>query len=242
MTPTFAQLGIPFPLFEAPADQAHEYYGLNNCSLCDEEETHCFHLGIGCAVMVECPRCGVINGLDADDRTDCACRGCNTLVPFPELGDEEILVCHGCLQSGKAAITKDTELGMISWEQAFNGITQGLPGPKRYDFEMVPGESGWIGVRLPQKHMFDLLRTPTYQTVQGERWLFCCGQPMIFVGKWGRDEFIEREPDEVGRITIENAGQRSILDVWESRPYDIIDIYVFRCGACGNMKANWDIS
>lgn len=87
MSKTFAQLGIPFPLFEAPTDQAGEYCGLRTCSLCGRAGVHCFELGIGCAVMSDCPACGTATGLDADDREDGACRQCRASVPVPENDD-----------------------------------------------------------------------------------------------------------------------------------------------------------
>jgi hypothetical protein len=111
---TFSELGIPFPLFEGPSDQAVEYCGLGTCTLCGGEDRHCFRLDIGCAVITDCPGCGASNGLDASDREITTCRLCRTPIPFPDLGDDEILACYGCLRSGKSALTKDTELGMIS--------------------------------------------------------------------------------------------------------------------------------
>jgi len=111
--------------------------------------------------MRSCPACGTENGLAAN-RKDGSCRQCQAAVPFPDLGDDEIKTCYACLRSGKAAITKDTELGMLSWEQAFEGVTHGVPGLDRTDFELVPkDEDDWVGARLPQEMMFELLRTPT---------------------------------------------------------------------------------
>jgi uncharacterized protein CbrC (UPF0167 family) len=139
-----------------------------------------------------------------DDRVGIVCRNCKSYVPFPNLSDEEIRVCYACLRSGKAALTKDTELGLISWEQAFEGVTHGAPGLRRTDFEMVPKEDDWVGARLAHEMMFELLRTPTYGTIQGERWLFCCLQPMVFVGEWSRPEFGTRSPNGDGRAFFEN--------------------------------------
>jgi hypothetical protein len=124
MSPTFDQLNIPFQLFKGPLDQAAEYCGVDDCSLCGDRQQHCFQLGIGCGLILPCPSCGTENGLDADDREDGSCRHCQTTVSFPaELLEDEIKVCYACLRSGKAAITKNTELGMISWEQAFFGFS-----------------------------------------------------------------------------------------------------------------------
>jgi hypothetical protein len=143
MSKTFAELGIPFPLFEGPIEMASDYGGIQDCSLCRSKHQHCFRLGIGGAIILDCPNCRTINGLDAHDRRDGACRQCQTLLPFPAIDDEEIAACYTCVRSGRAALTKDTELGMISWEQAFEGVTHGVPGLSRTDFEMVPNSDGW---------------------------------------------------------------------------------------------------
>jgi hypothetical protein len=62
----------------------------------------------------------------------------------PDLPDQ-IVACYSCLRQGRAAITKDTELGMVSWEQAFEGVTHGIPGLAHPDFELVPKENDWVG-------------------------------------------------------------------------------------------------
>ena len=240
MPPTFSDLGIPFPLFEGPAADAAEYVGLRSCALCGESNRHCFRLDIGCAVMLTCETCGAENGLDASDRDDAPCRKCGTLVEFPEVGD--VLTCYQCLRAGKAAISKDTELGMVSWEQAFDGVTHGLPGMDRADFEMVPQEEGWVGARLPREMMYELLRTPTYASIQGETWQFCCRAPMVFAGAWSREEFTRRAPDGDGRKYFEQVVQHVEPGLWEDEFHDETGVYVFRCRRCGRVTAHWDIA
>jgi uncharacterized protein CbrC (UPF0167 family) len=239
---TFAELGIPFPLFEAPSEQASEYVGIDTCSLCGAGNRACFRLGIGCAVISKCPRCGADNGLDADDCVDCHCRRCNAAILFPSLGNHEIKACHVCLRAGKAAISKDTELGMISWEQAFDGITHGVPGLSRDDFEMVPKQDGWVGARLRHDMMFELLRTPTYSSIQGERWQFCCRRPMVFLGCWSRAEFSRRAADGDGRRFFEQIVQHIVPGLWEDNLHDITGVYVFRCSSCERLTAHWDVA
>ena len=242
MAKTFAELGIPFPLFEAPVEDAAEYNGMGTCSLCGRAGQHCFTLEIGCAVVALCPACGTENYLDADDRVDEPCRSCRRKVPFPDFGGEEIQACYDCLRAGKAAITKDTELGMISWEQALEGITNGKPGLKGADFELVPTETDWVRARVPQEMTFELLRTPTYVSIQGEIWQFCCRQPMVFLGAWSRKEFTRRAPDGDGRKYFESIVQDPIPGLWEDRLHDETGAYVFRCPECGRMTAHWDIA
>jgi uncharacterized protein CbrC (UPF0167 family) len=239
---TFTELGIPFPLFEGPSDQAGEYCGVGTCSLCESTGQHCFGMGIGCAVMVKCPSCGIANALDAADREDGSCRQCGVAMSFPAIDDEEVKACYSCLRSGKAAITKDTELGMVSWEQAFEGVTHGVPGLNRPDFEMVPKGDDWVGARLPQEIMLELLRTPTYNSIQGERWQFCCRRPMVFIGELSREEFVRRAPDGNGQRYFEQIVQDTVSSLWEDELHDITGVYAFQCPSCGRLTAHWDIA
>ncbi|HEX7377447.1 MAG TPA: CbrC family protein [Pirellulales bacterium] len=240
---TFSQLEIPFPLFEADTNDASGYVGVRRCSLCGAEN-HCFDLGIGCAVMVQCPNCDSENGLDADDREETPCRQCDMPIPFPSFlqHDDEIVACHKCLRSGKAAITQDTSYGMISWEQAYAGLTHGVPSRNQCDFELVEDEDGWLQAKLPQEILFDLLRTPTYSSLQGERWQFCCRCPMIFIGRWSRDRFTAESASGQGEVLFNEIVQDVVPGLWEDRLHDLTGIYVFRCPECGRRTAHWDIA
>ena len=238
--PRFAELGAPFPLFEAPVDDADAYLGSATCALCDKKAAVCFELGIGASEMRVCPTCRMVVGSDGEETVDC--HACRNEVPFPER-DEPIVACYACLRQGRAAITKDTELGMVSWEQAVAGVTLGIPGLRHPDFELVPKEgSDWIGVRLPQATMFELLRTPTYATIQGERWLFCCKAPMIFVGQWSAEEFSRESKGGDGRALFDAIVEKPVPGLWEDELHDQTGIYVFRCAACGRRRAHWDIA
>jgi hypothetical protein len=95
LMPTFTDLGIPFPLFDAPTTEASDYAGMATCRLCGNESRHCFEPGIGDALILPCPSCGVENGLSADGRRDVACRGCGSTVPFPKplRPKKQLLVC-----------------------------------------------------------------------------------------------------------------------------------------------------
>lgn len=239
---TFNDLGIPFPLFEGPVEDAHEYQGECECSVCGTNHKHCFELSIGCALMVKCKKCGTENGLDADDREDGTCYSCGNSIPFPEIDSEEITICYDCLRTGKGAITKDTELGMISWEQTYSGITHGRPGMDRDDFEMIPTDSDWVGAKLDKSIMFELLRTPTYTTIQGEIWQFCCKQPMVFIGSWSREDFSTNSEDGNGEALFKSIIKNNVPGLWEDQLHDETGIYVFECKRCGAKRATWDLA
>jgi hypothetical protein len=154
---------------EAPTTEASDYAGIATCRLCDGKDRHCFDLGIGDALIIRCPVCGVENGLSAHDRKDVACRYCSSAFPFPESlkAQNQLLVCYECLRAGKAAMTKDAEFGMVSWDQAFEGVTHGIPRLRTDQFEIVPidPDEDWYGVRVPNEHLWELLRTPGFHSL-----------------------------------------------------------------------------
>jgi hypothetical protein len=269
---TFADLDIPFPLFEAAVEEASEYAGAGQCFACGNEQPHCFELGIGAAVILPCPRCGTTNGLDADDRADGRCRSCGAIVRFPHVQvaapGVKLLVCHACLRAGHAALTKDTTLGMVSWEEALDVA----------DVQSILSVGGWLGgsegsepgtaesqslrVAAPEpsaatpprkgkrpaharpspEAMLELLRTPGYVSIQGERWELCCERPMIYLGPWTQDEFNAATPDGDGQALFDEIVQEPEDGLWENDLHDSAGIYVFRCAACGRRTANWDVS
>jgi uncharacterized protein CbrC (UPF0167 family) len=239
---TFQDLGAPFPLFEAPVVDACAYQPRTTCSICGQFADVCFNLDIGCALMRACPACGAENGLDANDREDQPCRACAAIISFPEVSDTEILTCYSCLRAGRAALTKDTELGMISWEQSYEGLTNGRPGLSNPAFELVATDSDWIRARVPQEFMFELLRTPTYSTIQGDCWQFCCKHPMIFVGQWNRSDFNQRAPNGKGEAFFRQIVQDIVPGLWEDQLHDETGIYVFRCSQCSRLTAHWDLA
>lgn len=238
---TFADLNTPFSLFEAPITDAAEYCGKGECFLCGQPHPVCFTLSIGNAIIGACIRCGTENGLDASDREAVECRKCSSLISFPP-SEDEIAVCYPCLRDGKAAMTKDTELGMISWEQAFDGLSHGVPGLNHPDFEMVATDSDWVKAKLPQTLMFELLRSPSFHTIQGACWLFCCQYPMTFVGCWEREDFTENAEDHDGKALFAKIVERTVPGLWEDNLHDETGIYVFQCKKCGRRRANWDLA
>src|SRR5260221_1939966 len=239
---TFAVIGIPLPLFEAPLEEASEYAGAGHCFACASEQPHCFELAIGAAVILPCPRCGTTNGLDADDRADGRCRSCRAIVRFPEVRGEKLVVCHACLRAGHAALTKDTTLGMISWQEALDAADAIAASPTASAAKPPPNGNRQDAARPSPEAMLELLRTPGYVSTQGERWELCCRQPMIYLGQWTQDEFNAAAPDGDGQALFDEIVQEPEDGLWEDDLHDNTGIYVFRCGACGRKTANWDVA
>jgi uncharacterized protein CbrC (UPF0167 family) len=232
----FAEMEIPFPLYEGEVTGT-EFCGLATCSLCLRSNEHCFLLGVGDYLMIPCAACGSVNGLSADARKDTQCRSCQRLIPFPVASSfKKVRICYGCLRDGRAALPKDTELGGISWEEAFEGVTRGVPGLQRTDFELVSQGDDWMGALLPQETMFELLRTPTYCTWQGEQWLFCCQRPMIYVGNWTTDDFCKAAPDGNGTRLLRQVIPEANSDWWSA----MMSTYIFRCPVCQRLKGHYD--
>jgi len=167
-------------------------------------------------------------------------------VPFPDLPEgEEIQVCYDCLRAGRGAMTKDTELGMVSWQQAAEGVTGGVPELETTGFERVrlDPEEEWYGARVPKEHLFELLRTPAYNTWQGENWLFCCRQPMTYLGEWANLMNSHHRPDDP-RAFFDQIAPDEQWREWLWRRLESgrqgAGLYVFRCKACGRHRSGWD--
>lgn len=244
MKTTFSELGILFPLYEAPveANKGSNYTGLGWCSVCGAGNRHCFRLGIGTDIVLPCPSCQAQNGLSVSDQASMPCRFCNTLILFPDhfatLGDPK--VCYSCLRAGRVTITKNTEFGMITWEQALSGVTHGVPGLQQTQFEsvVIDSEEEWIGAKVPTEMMFELLRTPTYDTWQGESWLFCCKCPMTFIGEWKQAQFHQHARSGDGKSLFYEI-VADMPEAWNSLAFHLC-VYVFECKSCGRLRTHHD--
>jgi len=237
---TFQQLGIPFELFDAPASAASGYAGKMTCSICQASDVHCFKMGIGTDLVLPCGHCQTSVPLAVSEKAAAPCPACGGSVLFPETPVE--FGCYDCLRAHRFSLTKGTELGMIRFIDAVGGVTHGIPGLNRSDFEMVVLNDGWVGARLPREEMMELLRTPDYPTIQDDNWLFCCKRPMTFVGEWSRSDFVNRSWDGNGRAYFDSVVRDPVVGLWEDRLHDITGIYVFRCRTCTKHSAHWDLA
>src|SRR5262249_592300 len=157
-------------------------------------------------------------------------RTCKAAVPYPPdiATKKEPKTCYDCLRAGKVAITNDTEFGMVSFNEVITGVTYGVPGLRQDQFESVvldPDEE-WVGVRLPEEIMLELVRPPTYGTWQGECWLFCCRYPMTFVGEWHHEQFDQRAADGNGERLYYAVVEDVPPDTWDTLGHGLC-VYVF---------------
>ena len=156
-----------------------------------------------------------------------------------------VFVCYDCLRAGRAAFTQDSEFGMVRWEDAIVGLTHGGPfDPTAFpltEYETVPGEDGWVRVRLPSEHLLELTRTPAYSSWQGEGWLIHHTRPMIYLGAWDRAGFERHAPDGDGRGLFARL-QPKQKHLWPSLGSPDIGVYVFRCAECGELASYLDFS
>lgn len=163
---------------------------------------------------------------------------CRRSFPPNAAAEREPKSCYDCLRAGKVAITKDTEFGMVSWNEV---VTNGAPGLRQDQFESVVIDTAeeWVGVRLPEAILLELVRTPTYGTWQGECWLFCCRYPMTFQGEWHQEEFDRhaagRSGEELYYSVVEGAPQ----DTWDALGH-ALSAYVFECKRCGKLRGHFD--
>lgn len=262
---TFADLGIPFPLFEADIEQASEYLGIASCSLCSRSNVHCFDPYVRGSILIACPLCDNEIAIEADGKSDTQCYSCHTIIPFPDLPRGKrghILACYECLRLGSIALAKDTEFGLVTWLDALSGQTGAVPEyaleyvaresssefervliyPKSLESGRIGDDADWYASRVPREHLFELLHTPAYSTVQGEHWLFCCHQPMIYVGDWQPKDFEKHAPDGNGRAYFDQVVAVADDMLWAGGTYDCQGIYVFRCSVCGKYRAHWDMA
>lgn len=102
----------------------------------------------------------------------------------------------------------------------------------------------WFRSRVPRDHLFELLHTPTYGTIQGENWQFHCGQPMVYIGTWTQYDFQQRVPDGEGRELFNEivADSQWLPDVLCAGRGEVWGTYVFRCAVCGQLTAHWDVA
>ena len=103
----------------------------------------------------------------------------------------------------------------------------------------------WYSVEFPSADLIELVRTPSYSTWQGERWLFCCNRPSVFIGCMSLAGLsalasaIDRGPvDLVAAMTGCSASEAkgTLAAIANER----VRLYAFRCTGCEGFRATWN--
>jgi uncharacterized protein CbrC (UPF0167 family) len=241
---TFSDIGLDFPLLACDIACIDAYETNVFCCIEQREVEHGFRLGVGDYVRRTCDECDRQNFLNASDAADQSCRSCGATVGFPDRPETEFddtYVSYDALRDGHAAITTDTEYGMISWEHAEAGMTHGVPGLEAPGMETVV-KDGWTRVRLPQHHMWELLRTPNYSSWQGECWMFQKDSPMVYLGEWGTADFDAHAGGDGRRLLAELLGPDIDPDpIWDSLDGpSTLTTYVFFAPDSDEIAMHWD--
>ena len=191
MTDTFKDLGMDFPLFEAPASECWQYVGKSDCDICNARDV-------------------------------------------PSFDDDSHTFCFECLRARKTSLTTE--------EQAEKGRTHGIPNLQTDMFPVVETDDPeWQAAVIPSEHLWELITTPTYSTWQGEKWLFCCARPMIYIGAWGKTDFEAAAPDGDAYQEAARMIATQEVDWWKGLYPDAMSFYAFRCSDCGKRRAHCDM-
>ena len=137
---------------------------------------------------------------------------------------------------------------MVRPEDAESGLTHGIPledHSKVPEYDLVPHpidprfpDEKWFSVRVAPEHLQELIRTPRYNTWQGERWLFCCQRPSAFLGSVPTELVFKGQPPSLGAISEWLEAPN-----WEataSNKYGSHTCYLFRCVKCGRIQYHDD--
>ena len=190
---------------------------------------------------------GPVESADVEDTGTCAACGDRARFLFAK-------TCYGCFRAGRADHTIDTELGMVRTADAERGMTHGLAldDPRELDgYELVEHPSDpafprerWYSVKLPVEELRELVRTPRYHTANGERWLFHCGRPCVFLGGVTPELLAEAGPGSAradvahalaALLGAPPADGPELLDALED---DALVTYVFRCRTCARLRGH----
>ena len=212
---------LHFPLYKAPVENSPSYAGKGVSILSNEKSDNCFRMGIGATIVVNCPYCNKKNYMDCGEDDIGKCQSCNNLILKDP--NAERLITYAELRAGLGLITKDTEIGMISEVELESGWSHGNPNPdflKGYEIRKDPTtEDGWYQAKIDKNDAYELLRTPDYETWQGDCWQFYDGKPMIYIGEWSAEDFDSNKGNktlEEFYITVLGPDFRDAIDYADS--------------------------
>ena len=266
----FADLGIDFPLFEAPVRSCAAHVEPAICCSCNTEQRY-FDASRVVFWVGACPECGAFNkGTAGDCHFEYPfrywnCHNCTRKLTDRMLTqtEEKSLYCFRCIKEQGGYCWKETGFGNVNEDSLLSGITDGIPGLTEADVsELVVVNENWNdtdiledrvvsrGVRIAPEYLRQLLMTPQFHSWQGEIWLFCCKRPMIFIGYWF-DAVRVLNPIDKGELFREiyqtaDPTYATLYEDWSaaSRLFEGSDpeMYVFRCPKCERLRCYIDCS
>lgn len=97
-------------------------------------------------------------------------------------------------------------------------------------------------VHFNKEFVRELASTPPIPWVQFNDWRVCCGDFMIYVGEWSRDDFITKAGQEdpikyMSRLIDEKELRKveEIENLWSEIGNNTV-AYVFKCSICGKIQ------
>lgn len=199
-TPTLAELGFAFPLFEGTRQDA-DVDDAGICTACLERAELRFHGA-----------------------------------------------CYTCFRTDRVRVTQNTELGLVTPEDALAGLTGGVPasldldprGTRSSPSDENDGDADdpFVRFHVDVQPLQELLRTPSYTTWQGESWLFCHAAPMIFLGDRA---VVDLDPEDLPAMLapeVIDDPEEFLDEVLQQKRF----LYVFRCAHCNERRAHWERS
>ncbi|MCM0001260.1 MAG: CbrC family protein [Erythrobacter sp.] len=134
----------------------------------------------------------------------------------------EVELCPHCIADGSAA---------AKYQGSFNDIIV------TFDGQVIDAEAA----RAPQSVIDELLhRTPGYQSWQGNRWAFHCGDGGIFQGD-ATDEAISNASNEAKDHFDHINGRPSFDELFGADPRHRPSTYHFKCRQCAMDLFLWDM-
>ena len=239
-TQSFAQLGIPFPLYEAAVETCSDFIGRGECSVCARDEQWIFDASG--ELVVACSKCGRNNALTCVFKADSVCTNCAAPVVWPLARASQITVCYDCLRAGRVYLNHDMALGLIEWKDAERGWIEFY---RIDDLDPIIVATPVEGEEMMRRYEFgrgdlvELGRTPVYSTWQSERWLFHCGHPMVYLGQPLESPESEVAPEIAAALREVVQSQGWDFEPWADESSRTC-VYLFRCQICGGFGGHSD--
>ncbi len=259
----FSDLGLDFPLFKAPVSEACEYVGVRTCDICHSNSDHCFEFGDNLVLFLDCIFCKKRNSVPSHNTKEQNCHYCSASISYPIVeNSKNVIICYQCVCLDRVKFYHETEYGYISIEDDGSTSVLGCIPPDRVlncEFNVVEEKisnnnsqnssietnSKYIAC-IPENVCEKLFKTPCYDSWQGEEWQFCCKNAMVYIGKWGKNDFINAAPDGNGEkyfYTILSDKLAASYEVWNNMNTAFTpEVYVFLCDMCGKNKAHFSYS